>query len=215
MDILVRIKPGPRARAEGIQLKNETAYRDADLLSRFKLKAGQPVTSAKLQRGTERLRKFLAKKGYLSARVTVKRGDYDAAKKSVPISLEVEQGLRVQLSVNGAKFSEGELKKLIPIYQEGAVDPDLLEEGKRKIREHLERQGYFDAAVSYKIDTHEAGNGLKNTQETIVYIVERGDKHKLIGIEISGNKYFNTELLESRLQVFRGVFGSSGRFSKR
>jgi len=216
MDILVRIKPGPRARAEGIQLKNETAYRDADLLSRFKLKAGQPVTSAKLQRGTERLRKFLAKKGHLSARVTVKRGDYDAAKKSVPISLEVEQGPRVQLSVNGAKFSEGELKKLIPVYQEGAVDTDLLEEGKRNIRERLERQGYFDADVSYKIDTHEVGNGgLKSTQETIAYTVERGDKHKLIGIEISGNKYFSRELLESRLQIFRGAFGSPGRFSRR
>src|SRR5215470_5444114 len=216
MDILVHVKPGPRARVESIQLKNETAYRDADLLSRFKLKAGQPVTSAKLQRGTERLRKFLAKKGHLSARVTVKRGDYDAAKKSVPISLEVEQGPRVQLSVSGAKFSEGELKKLIPIYQEGAVDTDLLEEGKRNIRERLERQGYFDADVSYKIDTHEVGNGgLKSTQETIAYTVERGDKHKLIGIEISGNKYFSRELLESRLQIFRGAFGSPGRFSRR
>ncbi len=216
MDILVHVKPGARARVESIQLKNDTAYHDADLLSRFKMKVGQPITSARLQRGTERLQKFLAKKGHLSARVTVKRGDYNAAKKSIPISLEVEQGPRVELSVNGAKFSQGELKKLIPIYQEGAVDADLLEEGKRNIRERLERQGYFDADVSYKIDMRDVNTGgLKGTQETIAYTVERGDKHKLVGIEISGNKYFNTELLESRLQVFRGAFGSPGRFSRR
>src|SRR5215470_2248194 len=216
MDILVHVKPGPRARVESIQLKNDTAYRDADLLSRFKMKAGQPVTSARLQRGTERLQKFLAKKGHLSARVTVKRGDYDAAKKSVPLSLEVEQGPRVELSVSGAKFSQGELKKLIPIYQEGAVDPDLLEEGKRNIRERLERQGYFDADVSYKIEMHDVKTSAwQGTQEQITYTVERGDKHKLVGIEITGNKYFDTELLESRLQVFKGSFGSAGRFSRR
>src|SRR5215472_757368 len=216
MDILVRVKPSLRARAESIQLKNDTSYSDANLLARFKMKAGQPITSARLQRGTERLRKFLAKKGHLSAQVSVKRGDYDAAKKSVPIFLEVEQGPRVELSVSGAKFSSGELKKLIPIYQEGAVDPDLLEEGKRNIRERLEREGYFDADVSYKIDMHDVNIGAwKGKQETIAYTVERGDKHKLVGIEISGNKYFNTELLESRLQVFRGAFGSPGRFSRR
>src|SRR5438034_1215312 len=45
--------------------------------------------------------------------------------------------------------------------------------------------------------------------------LERGDKHKLVGIAISGNKYFDTELLEGRLQVFRGAFGSPGRFSRR
>ena len=216
MDIVVHVKPGPRAHAASIQLKNETSYRDAILLSRFKMKAGQPITSARLQRGTDRVRKFLLKKGHLSARVTVRRGDYDAAKNSAPISLEVTQGPRIDLTVTGAKFSSGELKRLIPIYQEGAVDPDLLEEGKRNIRERLEREGYFDADVSYKIDMREVKTASwQGKQETITYTVERGDKHKLIGIKISGNKYFDTELLESRLQVFRGAFGSPGRFSRR
>jgi outer membrane protein insertion porin family len=216
MDLVVHVKTGPRARAENIQLKNDTAYRQAEILSRFKMRAGQPITSARLQRGKERVRKFLVKKGHLSARVTVRRGDYDAAKNSIPLQLEVTQGPRVQLTVSGAKLSSGELKKLIPVYQEGAVDTDLLEEGKRNIRERLERDGYFDADVSYKIDTHEVKtSGWQGTEEVIAYTVARGDKHKLVGIEISGNKYFDAELLESRLQIFRGSFGSPGRFSRR
>jgi len=216
MDIVVHVKPGPRAHVSGIQLKNDTAYKDADLVSRSKMKPGQAVTSARLQRGTDRVRKFLAKRGHLSSHVTVRRGDYDAAKSSVAISLEATQGPRVEVSVSGAKFSEGELKKLIPIYQEGAVDPDLLEEGKRNIRERLERQGYFDADVSYKIEMRDVKTSLwQGTQETITYTVERGDKHKLIGIELAGNKYFDTELLKSRLQIFQGAFGSPGRFSRR
>jgi outer membrane protein assembly factor BamA len=216
MDIIVHVKSGPRARVASVQLKNDTAYRDATLLSAFKMKAGQAITSVRLQRGTERVRKFLAKKGHLSARVTVRRGEFDAAKNAAAIFLEVTQGPRVEVSVNGAKFSEGELKRLIPIYQEGAVDPDLLEEGKRNLRERLERQGYFDADASYKIAMQDVKTSAwQGTQETITYAVERGDKHKLVGIEISGNKYFSTELLKSRLQIFQGAFGSPGRFSRR
>src|SRR5689334_3631431 len=216
MDVVVHVKPGPRAQVSGIQLKNDTAYKDANLLSRFRMKPRQAITSARLQRGTDRVRKFLAKRGHLSSRVTVRRGDYNAAKNAVPIFLEATQGPRVEVSVSGAKFSDGELKRLIPIYQEGAVDPDLLEEGKRNLRERLERQGYFDADVSYKIEMHDVKTSTwQGTQEVITYTVERGDKHKLVGIEITGNKYFDTELLKSRLQVFQGAFGSPGRFSRR
>src|SRR5207245_9969618 len=136
--IVGHVKDEARAQAESIQLKNDRAYREAQILSRYKMKAGQSIPSARLQRGADRVRKFLVKKAHLSARVTVRRGDYDVAKNSIPIQLEVTQGPRVQLTVSGAKLSSGELKKLIPVYQEGAVDSELLEEGQRHIRERLE-----------------------------------------------------------------------------
>ncbi len=218
MDIVAHVKPGPRARVGVIQLKNSTEYRDAEILTRLKMKTDSEITSARLQRGTDRIRKFLVKKGHLSARAAVRRGDYDAAKNIVPLDLDVAEGPRVQLTVSGAKFSSGELKKLIPIYQEGAVDADLLEEGKKNLRERLEREGYFDAEVDYKTDTREVKperNGRRGMEEVITYTVERGARHKLVGIEITGNKYFDTELLKSRLQIFGGAFGSPGRFSRR
>src|SRR5882672_6006911 len=131
MDIVVHVKPGPRARLEAVRLKNNTEYRDAVILSRLKMRAGREITSARLQRGTDRIRKFLVKKGHLSARAAVRRGEYDAARNTIPLDLDVTEGPRVKVTVTGAKFSKGDLKKLIPVYQEGAVDADLLEEGKR------------------------------------------------------------------------------------
>jgi outer membrane protein assembly factor BamA len=218
MDIVVHVKPGLRARVGTIQLKNGTEYRDVEILSRLKMKAGGVITSARLQRGTDRIRKYLAKKGHLSGRAAVRRGNYDAAKNTLPLELEVTEGPRVKVTLTGAKFSAGELKKLIPIYQEGAVDADLLEEGRRNVRERLERQGYFDAEVNYTTETHEAKSdhgAAPSTEEIITYTVERGPRHKLMGIEITGNKYFDTELLRGRLQIFGGAFGSAGRFSRR
>src|SRR5216684_977621 len=147
MDIVVHVKPGPRARVSIIQLKNGTEYRDAEILSRLKMKVGGEITSARLHRGTDRIRKYLVKKGHLSGRAAVRRGNYNVATNTIPLDVEVTEGPRVEVNVTGAKFSKGELKKLIPIYQEGAVDTDLLEEGTRNVRERLERRGYFDTEV--------------------------------------------------------------------
>src|ERR1700730_16920219 len=218
IDVIFHIKSGLRARVGTIQLKNDTQYPDAQILKRLKMKPGRPITSARLQSGTDRIRKYLVKKGNLIARAVVRRGAYDATTNTLPLDLEVSQGPGVKLQVVGAKFSKGDLKRLVPVYQEGAVDADLLEEGKRNLRERLERQGYFDSTVDYTTETQTAAanpNGWKGTEEVIIYHVSKGDKHKLVSIDIVGNNYFNDELLRGRLQIFKGAFASPGRFSRR
>jgi outer membrane protein insertion porin family len=218
IDIIVHITPGPRARVGAIQLTNGTEFRAEEILKRTKIKIGNFVTSARLQRGTDRVRKYLTKKGLLSARAIIRRGEYDARTHTVALTLDVSEGPRIKVTVTGAKVSKGDLKRLVPIYQEGAVDTDLLEEGKRNLRERLERDGYFDAAVDYKTETHNTekrANGSQGTEEIITYHVERGDRHKLVGIAIVGNKYFPADLLKSRLQIAMAAFGVRSRFSQR
>jgi len=218
MDVIFHIKSGLRARVGAVQLKNDTQYPDSEILKRLKMKPGRPITSARLQSGTDRIRKYLVKKGNLIARAVVRRGTYDIKTNTLPLDLEVSQGPTVKLQVVGAKFSKGELKRLVPVYQEGAVDADLLEEGKRNMRERLERLGYFDSTVDYTTETQTAAsnpNGWKGTEEVITYHVIKGDKHKLVRIDILGNQYFSDELLRGRLQIYKGAFLSPGRFSRR
>lgn len=218
IDVLVHVEPGPRARVAKVTLKNETEYRERELLAKLKMKPGTELTSSRIQRGADRIRKFMVKKGHLSARATVRRGEYESMKNAVPLELDVTEGPRVKIEVAGAKFSDGDLKKLVPVFQEGALDTDLLEEGKRNLRERLERNGYFDAQVNYTSNTKEVqgqNNNWKGTEQIITYTVERGDRHKLVEIGITGNHYFSTELLRSRLQIYGGAFASRGRFSRR
>jgi outer membrane protein insertion porin family len=217
MDVIITIQAGPRARIKTIQLTNGTEYGNLEILARSKLKAGGQVTASRVQRATNRVRNFLVKKGHLNARAVVRRGSYDAKSNSIPLELEATAGPLVRITVTGAKFSGGELKKLVPVYQEGAVDTDLLEEGKRNIRERLERNGYFDAGVEYVTSTQEVtfSGGRKGSEELITYRVERGDRHTLLGIEFTGNHYFNTELLRSRLNIYPKGFQTRGRFSRR
>ena len=217
MDVVANVQPGPRARVKEIQLKNGTEYPDKEILSRLKMKPGREITSARVQGGASRIRKYLVKKGHLNARAVVHLGGYDAKANLVPLELEVTEGPRVQVTVTGAKFSRGEIKKMVPVYQEGAVDTDLLEEGKRNIRERLEREGYFDAEVDYVTSTNDVklSGGRKGTAELITYRVERGDRHRLLAIEISGNHYLGTELLRSRLQIYKKSFATPAKYSRR
>jgi outer membrane protein insertion porin family len=217
IDVIVNVKSGPRAKVQTIQLTNGTEYTNEEIIKQLSVKVGKPITSQRIQRGTQRIHNFLVKKGHLNARASVRRGPYDKATNTIPLEVEITEGPRVQLVITGLKLSQGTLKKLVPIYQEGSVDVDLLEEGKRNIRERLERDGYFDAGVEYTTVTRDAqpkGN-WKGTEEIITYKVERGDRHKLGGIEVTGNHYFNTELLRARLQIYGKGFATRGRFSRR
>src|SRR2546428_787067 len=204
MDVVVHVQPGRRARAGTIQLVNDTEYPDRELIARSRLKPGQEITTARLQRAGDRVRKFLAKKGHLSARASIRRSEYIPEKNAVPLDLEIAEGPLVRVVVTGAKLSHGKIRSLVPVYQEGAVDPDLLEEGRRNILEQLERDTYFDARVTYTTEQKEISRKTHagpSTEELITYRIERGERHHLIGIEITGNRYFSDELLRGRLKL--------------
>ncbi|MGB9510368.1 MAG: POTRA domain-containing protein [Candidatus Acidiferrum sp.] len=218
LDLLVRVNPGPRVRLSSISVQNNTEYSDAELLKLFKLKAGSELTSARGQSGTARIRKFLEKKGHLSDRVSLRRGDYEEKNNAAPLTLDVYAGPLVQVNIVGAKFSRGDLRRLIPIYQEDSVDPDLLEEGKRNLQERLEREGYFDAKVDYTVSENATNTGkseMKAEQQTITYKVERGLRYKSLRIEITGNHYFGRRLLMSRLSISPSALFVKPRFSRR
>jgi outer membrane protein insertion porin family len=218
IDVIAHVNSGARVKVGKIDLLNNSEYREGELLAKLKFKPGMTLTSARLQSGVERIRKFLLKTGHLSGRVSVRRGDYDAASNTLPLTMEVTEGPLVRVQVAGAKFSKGDLKKMIPIYQEGSVDTDLLEEGKRNLRERLEREGYFDATVDYTVVSKNVESGKtdwKGAEETITYKVERGDRHKLLRIEFNGNHYFSSELLRSRLNISPSSLFVRPRFSRR
>src|SRR5256885_4032000 len=54
------------------------------------------------------------------------------------------------LPIFGAKISQSKLRRLIPVFEEHAVDRDLLAEGSRNLRDYLQSRGYFEAEVQFK-----------------------------------------------------------------
>jgi outer membrane protein insertion porin family len=209
MDVVVAVDPGRRARIGDIVINNQTPYSSRQLLSHAKIKSKQDFTSSRISRGSQRLKNYLVGKGYLGASVAITPGEYDPRTNCVPLVYAVVTGPRVRVAITGARLHRRQLDKLLPIFAEGAVDEDLLQEGRRNIRDYFQRQGYFDAEVDYH-----AENGPNNTR-VIVYKISRGEKFRLAGVAFTGNRYFSDDLLAGRLEIQTASFASSGRFSQR
>jgi len=216
VDILARVVPGPRARIGAIAIQNQTQFTDVELRSRLHLKEGKVITSDLLNHAADQVQKWLTKKDFLGARVTTRRGAYDPKTNRVPLEVTLYAGLEVRVALEGAKISMRTLRKLVPIYEEGAVDEDLLQEGRRALREWFERAGYFDAQVSYTTSESaavETASTLRPPARTVTYNVLRGDRHRLLGVDFIGNKYFNSSLLMGRIKIQPAAYASPGRYS--
>jgi len=210
VNIVVNVEPGLRARLGTIHLVNHSRFSQNTLLGRLGLRPGMPATADRLDGATERLRRFLVKKNYLTARVLLRRGSYDAATNRLPVEVVVDAGPAVRILVEGAHVSQRELRKLVPVFEEGSVDEDLLLEGQRNLQDFFERQGFFDSRVRYEVRLQEQGQ-----RESIVYEVQRGPRRRLVEVEFEGNHYFSTALLRERLSIQPARLLSPGRFSPR
>ena len=209
MDVTVTVIPGPRARVGSIHIENQTPYSNGYLLRRLKLSNKDSVTTARLSHATRRLKQYLVNQGYLGAVVLLIPGNYDAASNGLPLRLSVSAGPRVRVEVSGARLSKSQQRKLLPIYAEGAVDEDLLQEGRRNIRSYFQNQGYFDARVA--VGSRQEG---PKAERVISYEISRGDRYRLAGISFTGNRYFSTDLLTRRMQLQPASFASNGKFSQ-
>ena len=98
----------------------------------------------------------------------------------------------------------------MPIYEEGAVDDDLLNEGRRSLQNRLQTLGYFDATVGVSQHTVQDGKGLR-----VIYVINPGERHKLAAIRISGNQFFDGEQIRAVMQEQpAGRLFSHGRYSE-
>jgi outer membrane protein assembly complex protein YaeT len=108
------------------------------------------------------------------------------------------------------------LRKLVPIYQEGAVDEDLLQEGRRSLRDWFQRAGYFDTQVSFAVSdapAEESSNVVREAARVVNYQIERGDHHRLVDVAFTGNKYFSSDILRGQTKVQPAAYASPGRYS--
>ena len=83
------------------------------------------------------------------------------------------------LPPKATKSASGKMKKLVPVYQENAVDDDLLNEGRRNLRNYMQTRGYFDAD-----GRSGAPPKTGEDQVNIVYKIDPGEKHKLAAVKI-------------------------------
>jgi outer membrane protein insertion porin family len=213
------IDAGKRARFDGVNLlgsfvrSRDSVIKDTGFhrsLGPFQLPGWRELTQTRLDNGIARVRDKFQKGDHLEASVTLEKLDYNPETNRVRPTLRIDAGPIVDLNVTGAKVSAGRLRQLIPVYQERTVDRSLLVEGRRNLVEYLQSQGYFQAQVDFS-ENHPAPDRF-----IIDYQVTRGMRSKLVNIDITGNKFFDTATLRERMSITPARFlrYEWGRFSQ-
>ena len=209
VDASFTVDIGPQARIGQVVLDGaDPGLTLEEFRKKGKLKPGSKVTRETVSNALTKLRAQYQKKDHLEATVALQKQTYDSSRKQVDYEFHVNQGPEVQVFVEGVKLSKSRLHLLVPIFEEGTIDNDLLNEGLHNIREFMQQQGYFDADVHVKVV------GEDTPSEHVVYTVDRGTKHKVVSVEITGNKYFDTDLIRERLKVQKAdSYQRSGKYS--
>lgn len=154
------------------------------------------------------VRAYYQKKEHLEGTISQQAQTYAPTRRQLDYDFMANQGPVVHILIKGAKVSNARKKLLVPVYEEGAVDRDLVNEGAFNIRDFMQRQGYFDAQDSVSL----LGRGTNDV--TVQYTVDPGRRHKVRSVTIKGNKYFSEDLIEERLRVKRAdLYQRSGIYS--
>jgi outer membrane protein insertion porin family len=186
---------GSQARIGEVELTGDSGLTEAQFRKQAKLKRNAKVNRNTVSRALSSLRKHYNKRERLAATVSLTSKEYVPPANRLNYTFLAHQGPIVQVRVEGAKISRGTLQKLVPVYEEGTIDQDLLNEGAQNLRNYYESHGYFDVKVSHA-PVHTDAQHL-----TALYSVELGQRHVVDSVTVTGNKYFSTPLITERLSV--------------
>jgi outer membrane protein insertion porin family len=209
MNVEYTVAQGSQARVGGVMLLgDDPGMTLEEFRKKGRLKNGSRITRETTSNALERLRREFQKRNRLQATVSLQKQTYIPSRRQVDFEFLANQGPEVKVSVEGVNISNSRLRQLVPIFEESAIDNDLLNEGVRRIRDYVQQQGYFDARVDVRV----IGAGLPS--KSVVFTVDRGLKHKVVSVDLKGNKYFSDDVLRERMRVRKAdAYMRSGRFS--
>jgi outer membrane protein insertion porin family len=208
VDILFHITPGTQAHVGEVKVTGPSGLSVAEMQEIAHMHPGDRVTSALVSGSLQRLRKKFQKQSRALAQVSIAEQPYREASNAVDFSYQIDPGPVVVIFARGYKISRGVLKREIPVYEENAVDDDLLNEGKRNLLDYLQTRGHFDAKVD--IQKENDASTLR-----VIYQIDPGPIHKLEVVDITGSQDFmDAKSLLARMEILPAArFLAHGRYS--
>jgi len=218
------VEMGKQARIGSLEIIGPTASQRAQLhhsvqslrarLSGGLLKPGKVYDQERIRAATTLVKKALAKQHRLEAKIHENLPEYHPETNRVDVSFKIEVGPVVTVRAVGARLSHipflggREMKRLVPIYSEGAIDQDLVDEGQRNLTDYFQKKGFADVKVTSSIQN-------QSDQIVVVYQIDRGRKHKVERILFHGNYAVSQKELMAHVVVRKSHIWTHGSFSQK
>ena len=195
VDIAFHITSGPRARIGEVQIEGDPGMSAAEFRRLAHLRSGNAVDHDTSNRALNGVLRQYQHRDQLEAEIKIESQQYAAGSKKIDYRFYANQGPVVRVRVDGAEIPWERLRHTLPVFEEGAVDEDLLNEGNRRLRDYYQRQGYFDVRVEHDQLT------APSSEVTLVYRVTLGPRRSVGRVVVEGNHYFSTATLRNLLSV--------------
>jgi outer membrane protein assembly complex protein YaeT len=195
LDIAFHVIPGPQARVGSVELTGDPGMSAEEFRRHARLRNGSLVMHDTANRALAGVLKSYQGQQRLEAEIKLVSQQYDDNTKRADFRFSATRGPQIRVLVNGASIGPERLKRVIPIFEEGTVDDDLLNEGNRRLRDYYQRQGYFDVKVEHEQQSATAD------QVVILYTVKLGPRRRIDRVTVEGNHYFDSATLKEVLNV--------------
>jgi outer membrane protein insertion porin family len=195
VDIAFHVVSGPQARVGAVEVSGDPGLTATEFRRYAHLRSGTHIDRDTNNRAIDGVLKHYQKQDRLEAEIKLDSQKYAASAKKANFQFTANRGPAVKVLVEGVKLSEDRVKRLIPVYEEGSVDEDLLNEGNRRLRDYYQRLGYFDVKVNHREQTSTA------ERVVIVFAVQLGLRRRVAKVSVEGNHYFDSATLEDLLSV--------------
>jgi outer membrane protein assembly complex protein YaeT len=194
-DIAFHVASGPLARIGAVQITGDPGMSAEEFRHFGRLRTGAHVDHDTVNRALAGILKHYRNQNRLEAEIKLESEQYAADTKRTNFRFSASQGPQVRVRVQGVGMSQERIRHVIPIYEEGTVDEDLLMEGNRRLRDYYQRLGYFDVKVGHQQQS--TGTG----QVEILFNVSLGPRRHVERVSVEGNQYFNSATLKELLNV--------------
>jgi outer membrane protein assembly complex protein YaeT len=195
VDIGFQAVSGTQARVGKVEVTGDPGMSAQEFGRYAHLRMGARVDHDTGNRALAGLLKHYQAQQRMEAEIKIVSAKYDPAAKRVDFSFSATRGPVVKVLVQGANIAADRVKHIIPVFEEGSVDEDLLNEGNRRLRDYYQRLGYFDAKVNHEQQTAD------DRQVVIVFKVDLGPRRRVDSVSVAGNHYFNSSTLKELLSV--------------
>ena len=208
-DVAFRVVSGIRARVGTVTVTGDSGMSLDTFCRHAGLRIGAHVDHDTVNHALDGVLREFQKQGRLEADVKLESAQYNTATKSVDYRFTANRGPVVKVEVQGASIEADRVKHLVPIFEEGSVDEDLLNEGNRRLRDYFQRLGYFDAKVDHQ------SQSPSTSLVDILFSVRLGPRRRVEKVSIEGNHYFDSATLMDLLNVHAaGVLDRHGVYSQ-
>ncbi|HEV3036331.1 MAG TPA: outer membrane protein assembly factor BamA [Candidatus Angelobacter sp.] len=189
-----QIEKGKVARVGKVNVTGTPGF-SADEVRRISgIDPGDRVSSGSVANALRKMRRKYQGRDRLLAEVSITQRQFHPENNTLDYTFGIVQGPIVKVKVEGASLRQSQIKKYVPIYEENAVDDDLLNEGSRNLRDYFQSKGYFDAQVEVNQKQEPAFDRI-----TVTYTIHPNERHKLVELALEGNHYFDRETLHERI----------------